>query len=401
MPQFYIIADKFLIDEPIQIKLIGLSPNEEVTIRAEFCDDIGQTWASWAKFEATVQGEVDVETARPIDGTYHNASGMGLFWSMALQSGEIEQPVRFVNSVTKSLKPLATTLIAKRHGKTIATAVIERKFLADEVKRIDVREMGLTATLFVPLNIKQRLAVITVGGSGGGFGWAHQVAAILASRGCLAIAIAYFDWQGQDNLPNGLIEIPVECIGKAIEHLLLTGNDFSNLAIIGYSKGAELALVAAAIYPEISHVIAYVPSAVVWHGFTVRGNEQKSSWSYQGKPLPFLMLANGYFDEAGWQDQKSLASTSIPVAKIRGSILLISAANDRVWPSTMMSEMIFRRVKSQNKHQDIKHLRLEGAIHNLNVPFLPTTAFGSVEMAVSAYAERLAWQEVLGFLNLY
>jgi hypothetical protein len=210
-------------------------------IQAEFRDDFGQSWASWAEFRANDQGEVDLETAKPIDGTYHDPDGMGLFWSMKLRTNENVQSVPFVNTVTKSLKPLSIEWTAKCQGETIATAVSERKFLADEVKRIDLREEGLTATLFVPSVNRQGPAVIILGGSGGSFGWSHQVAALLASHGCIAIAIAYFDWQGEDNLPNQLVEIPLELIGKAVERLLPLSNDLSGLAIIGYSKGAEFA----------------------------------------------------------------------------------------------------------------------------------------------------------------
>lgn len=400
MAQFEITTEKQLLDEPVQIKLFGLEPTEIVTIQAEFCDDFGQMWASWVACKANLQGEVDLATTKPIDGTYQNLDGMGLFWSMKLCPAESGQSVPFVNTVTKSLKPLSIELRAKRQEETIATAVIERKFLTEEVRRIDVREEGLVATLFVSSTLAQGPVVIVLGGSGGGLGWSHQVAALLAAHGCTAIAIAYFDWQGNDNLPNQLVEIPVECIGKAITHLLLLRNDLSTLAIIGYSKGAELALLAAATYCEINRVVAYVPSSVIWHGFQMQGSVQKSSWSYQGQAVPFLSFVDGYFDEAGWQAQEQVDRASIPIEKISGSILLISATNDGVWPSTKMAEMIFQRAKAKNQQQKCKHLRLDGAGHNLSVPFLPVTVFANAESAVHAHSEYLAWQEVLRFLKV-
>lgn len=400
MAQFEITTETRLIDEPLQIRLLGLEPTETITIQAEFCDDFGQTWASWIECIASVQGEIDLATTKPNDGTYLSSDGMGLFWSMKLCPRENGQLVYFVNTVTKSLKPLSTELRAKRQGETIATAVIERKFLTDEVRRTDLRVEGLVATLFAPSPIKQGPAVIVLGGSGGGLGWSHQVAAVLASHGCTTIAIAYFDWQGQDNLPNQLVEIPVECIGKAISQLSLFRSDLSNLAIIGYSKGAELALLAAAIYSKINRVIAYVPSSVVWHGFQMRGNAQRSSWSYQGQPIPFLSFVDGYFDEAGWQDKERVDRTSISIEKINGKIFLISASNDGVWPSTKMAEMILQRARSKKQQQECKHLRLDGAGHNLSVPFLPTTVSANVEAVVNAGSEYLAWQEVLSFLGV-
>lgn len=400
MPQFQIIPKKSLIDEPVQIRLLGLEPAETIMIQAEFCDDLGQTWASWAKFKVDAQGKIDLGTAKPSGGTYHDADSMGLFWSMQLQTVENVRPVSFVNTATKSLKPLSINLIAKHQEEIVATAVLERRFLAEDVKRINVRKEGLTATLFVHSTMQRGPAVIVLGGSGGGFGWSHQVAALLASHGCVAIAVAYFDWQGKDNLSNQLIEIPLECIGSAIQYLLTARNNLDNLTIIGYSKGAELALAAAVTYLEISRVIAYLPSSVVWHGFQMQGSAQQSSWTYQAQPLPFLSFANGYFDETGWQAIEQIERARIAVEKTRGPILLISATKDPVWPSTKMAEMILQDVKFHDQHQEVKHVCLDGAGHNLSVPFLPTTATSNVEATVNARAEYVAWQAVLGFLNL-
>ena len=116
--------------------------------------------------------------------------------------------------------------------------------------------------------------------------------------------------------------------------------------------------------------------------------------------MSFLSFVDGYFDEAGWQDKEHVGRASIPVEKINGSILLISATNDSVWPSTKMADMIVHRAKSKNQQQECKHLRLDGAGHNLSVPFLPTTVFANVQASVNARSEYLAWQEVLGFLGV-
>ena len=42
--------------------------------------------------------------------------------------------------------------------------------------------------------------------------------------------------------------------------------DAARLALVGVSKGAEFALVAATIYPWIDAVAAFAPSHVVWEG---------------------------------------------------------------------------------------------------------------------------------------
>jgi hypothetical protein len=46
MPNFELVSDDLLVDELLPIKLCGLEPNSTVNIRAEFCDDFGQSWVS-------------------------------------------------------------------------------------------------------------------------------------------------------------------------------------------------------------------------------------------------------------------------------------------------------------------------------------------------------------------
>lgn len=66
--------------------------------------------------------------------------------------------------------------------------------------------------------------------------------------------------------------------------------------------GAELALVSGATYPSIKAVIALSPTSVVSIGFCPCGNGEehrpRSSWSYQGKPLPFVTWTKEHCLEA-------------------------------------------------------------------------------------------------------
>ena len=71
-----------LIDEPVNIQLCGLIPDQKIRIRATTYDDRGQMWASWALFRADHTGSVDMRSQLPEDGTYGALDAMGLFWSM-------------------------------------------------------------------------------------------------------------------------------------------------------------------------------------------------------------------------------------------------------------------------------------------------------------------------------
>jgi len=61
-----------------------------------------------------------------------------------------------------------------------------------------------------------------------------------------------------------LEEIPLDYIEKAIKWLLNQKNvDKEKLAMMGTSKGAELTLLSASLFPEIKMVIATSPSGAV------------------------------------------------------------------------------------------------------------------------------------------
>ncbi len=59
------------------------------------------------------------------------------------------------------------------------------------------------------------------------------------------------------------------------------------VAVVGASKGAELALVLVATFPDlVGPVVAYAPTSVVWAGidFNAPGAPLRSSWSRAGRP---------------------------------------------------------------------------------------------------------------------
>jgi dienelactone hydrolase len=68
--------------------------------------------------------------------------------------------------------------------------------------------------------------------------------------------------------------------------------NMKTLTLYGSSKGAEFAMVAATKYDWINSVVAVVPGDAVWAGYGDDDlkEQQKSSWSFEGKPLPFFPL---------------------------------------------------------------------------------------------------------------
>jgi dienelactone hydrolase len=407
-----------LRDMPIAIHVTGLKSGQPVTVRArlELAD---RALESVATFNADSNGVVDVSALQPLYGTYAITDTMGLFWSMQA-TGEKKE----LQAATDPLSPMIITLTAEADGRVLASVEIERLFVLDEaqVTRQPIEQEGLVGTLFYPTAPGPHPTVIWLGGSEGGL--REGTAALLASHGYAALALAYF---GVDPLPGELVEIPLEYFADAIAWLKTQpAVDPDRIAIMGGSKGAELALLLAATYPDdIRAVVAYKPSAVVWAGLPKNPTDNfrgtKSSWTLNGERLPFV---NGAFTfdlfklfagqdaalrssyEEGLKDETAVAAALIPVEKIKGPVLLISGGDDQLWPSAPMGDMVIERLTANDHPYAYDHLIYESAGHEITVPFVPmmsSTQWGHILMGgtpeANAYASADTWPKVLAFLE--
>jgi pimeloyl-ACP methyl ester carboxylesterase len=74
------------------------------------------------------------------------------------------------------------------------------------------------------------------------------------------------------------------------------------------------------------------------------------------------------FYERALLDEAAVAAASVPVEKIEAPVLLISGTDDRLWPSTRLSEMAIERLKAHDRPFPREHLRYEGAGHMIAPP---------------------------------
>jgi dienelactone hydrolase len=400
-PRFELRSLRPLVDEPVPARLFGLPPGDHATITATCTDADGIAFTSWAEYVAGDDGSIDPATHPPLQGTYQGTDPFGLWWSMTADP---------LTTFAEGLDPVPTTLRAHHNGAEVASIHLERHRIAPGVTATPVREHGLVATFLAPAG-RRSPPVMVLGGSGGGLHWSETTAALLASRGFAALGVAYFDMPG---LPQWLTGIPLEYLQQAMAWLLRQDQvDSERVALMGASRGAELALLLGATFPEtVGGVVAYVPSAVAWGMANPSTGRVFAAWTHEARQVPSLVavpattMADGF--SAALDDTEAADKAAIAVERIPGPLLMVSGGDDAIWPSERLATMVMTR----RDRQDDRHLTYPLAGHSAGRPAgLPASegfayhpilqtniAMGGSKAANGASATD-AWPQVLNHLR--
>ena len=346
-----VVPDRILTDETAAIQVRGLKPAEHVVVRGELVDGDNKTWDSEAEFIADDQGTVDVTKQTPVKGSYRNCSAMGLIWSMRPTTKDVH-----LYRPPHALEPQKIRFALMRDGKEISTAELTQMAIADGVKQIHLDGV-LHGVLFVPDASEKRPGILVVGGSEGGT--PTRKAAWLASHGYPALALAYFHSEG---LPEMLQNIPLEYFGRALGWMGQRPEiDKEHLAVVGSSRGGELALQLGSMYPALRAVVAYVPANVLYPaccGSRMMG----AAWTWQGTPLAYAMPGT----ERGMVTDQMKAA--IHVEQTLGPVLLISGQSDGIWPSSEMTNAVAGRLRLAHFAYPVERLDYPHAGHRAGMP---------------------------------
>ena len=408
-PLIQVKPDTALVDQVVSISITGLAPKQTATVKATMTDNHGNAWQSWAEFVADQRGKIELTKQAPSQGSYTGVDPMGLFWSMTKSA----RPDKNQPPVHKFLAPVVVKFELEVSGKSVSSASLTRLYVGPGVRASEVRDNGLVAKLYEPAKGGVHPGIIVLGGSEGGIGSAEAAAALLASHGYAALAVAYF---GMEGLPRRLVEVPIDYLKKAIDWMGAAASvDRRRLAVMGWSKGGELSLLLASNFSELKAVVAYVPSHVVWQGI----GGAASSWTYRGQQLPHVPyksmpstrdatgpLSFMPFYLASLDNKEAVASATIPVEKINGPVLLISGKDDQLWPSSAMADNVVSRLKEKRHPFKFTHLAYDLAGHSIGITYSPTTdSTGNQRMnfggqpAGNARAQADSWPRVLEFLK--
>ncbi|WP_054707833.1 acyl-CoA thioester hydrolase/BAAT C-terminal domain-containing protein [Bacillus sp. JCM 19041] len=228
-------------------------------------------------------------------------------------------------------------------------------------------------------------------------------------------------------MPSDLESIPLEYFYHSIQLLKKLTNNDEKLTLIGYSRGAELALLLASEYDEFCAVIAGAPGAYITSGLKNSIYAPIPSWTLNDEAKPYLKFQHrprnmfpllkqwilrrpasffGIWDDSLKKLDK-LEDTRIKVEQIQAPVLLVSGDRDQIWPASNFANVI------QAKLNDVEHLRYEKGGHFIAFPYalphLPSNIYEHVgggmimdsggTKEANASAAKHSWPLISGFIE--
>ena len=360
-----------LIDEPVGFRVTNLVPGERVVVRVSW-ETKGVPVVAEGQYLADRYGDVDPASGASFAGTYTGVDPFGLWWSARPSRGEVPRPAGLATIPTR-----VDALVAVGER---ATATLRRRALARHATATPVRG-GLVGVFFRPPGSGPFPAVVVLGGSEGALVGADLKAALLASHGIAALALAYFGAEGR---PTELVDVPLEYAREGLRWLdrhpdVTTGA----VGVVGGSRGAELALLLATTFREVRCVVACAPSNVAWGGVGPTVASGAPAWTLGGRPIPPVkpwrpeLLDEVYATEPVrlrrladdvLADDEAVRVAEIPIERTAGPVLLISGEDDEMWPSTRMADALLRRAELEEPRYPTSHLHYAGAGHLCGSP---------------------------------
>lgn len=371
------------VDERLKIMVSDLTPNTKlkVIMKMEFPWCKGEEFSSYGVFYSNEKGEIDLDSVKPIEGTYKKADCMGLIYSLEKSKTEgknfaenisIDKPIimNMIFETTTERKEVELKRLFK-------TEDITTKYISDE----------FIGRLFYKQNSNNK-TILMLGGSDGSLDALDLLAAPLASRGFNVLTVAYFALEG---LPDKLEEVPLEYFEKVFKWI--SENEITNtkeIFVHGTSKGGELALLLASRYEQVKKVVVSQPHTYCFQALNgMMSGKDTSSWSYKGEPIPYINVDNDIF----FEEQKKDISKGIPfgfastykksferadnkenarikIENSKADILMIAGKKDNIWNSYDACLDALEILEENNYPYKVELLTYNNMGHPLPIPYI-------------------------------
>jgi dienelactone hydrolase len=378
-----------MADQPVQIRVAGLAGGQRATVQVSSTDAAGVRWQASAVYRADAAGDIDLNSAAVLSGSYSGVSGMGLIWSM--------QPTKTppLGAYSWGSAPRTFAVSVNAGGARVASGGFQRTMSQAHLTQQDesVSADGFMGQYWhAGTTTTRRPAVLVLDGLPGGM--PTVLPAMLAASGYPALGVAYFKEPG---LPQTLSDIPLEYFAKALTWLAhQPGVDPSAIAVLGISRGSEAAQLLGVYYPSLVHaVIGSVPSNAANCSYPSCAGP---AWTLHGKPLPYTHN----FDDPSPPDNPAAV---IPDQRINGPVFLDCGEADQAWTSCPYGQAIVSLLDDHHdqwSHVLYPYLKAGHGVGSL-VPYEPygpatVAAEGPISFQADQEADAQLWPRLLSFL---
>ncbi|XP_027009775.2 bile acid-CoA:amino acid N-acyltransferase-like [Tachysurus fulvidraco] len=393
-----------LVDEKLRIVVTNLNPQQEVTLHCLHHSEDKDVWDAFGHYVSDEHGSVTVAKDSSVGGTYTGVEPMALMWSLRpipgsrkglrLRKQDVLSPMIFHISVYnghiaqdfEQLKPLVTI-------------IIERWYIAPGVQRVNVREKGVRATLFIPPGPGPFPCVLDMWGGGGGL--VEYRAALLASHGFVALAL---DYLFSENVDDIYFEVAYQILQEhpmvIRDRVALLGLSFGGIVALSLAANSSVIKPRCCVCISCSHVIPIHDSLSDFYErfqrmfYKTRIEDNQLIWRDFVLPIP------------------TDPAEKLDVGLMRCPFLLVVGDDDQNCASLESAEdMVKITEKAGNRHL-LSVLVYPGAGHLIEPPYMPHHRASNFtvknkdkvimlwggQTRLHSYAQENSWEKILDFL---
>uniref|UniRef100_A0A1A8FL28 Acyl-CoA thioesterase 2 n=2 Tax=Nothobranchius korthausae TaxID=1143690 RepID=A0A1A8FL28_9TELE len=352
-----------LFDKMVQIRLEGLAPHKSVKLRSKLVDDRGVTFTASALYVTDKTGQIDLSTSPSLAGSFTGVEPMGLFWAMTPDTPHSKHLKKNVLSPTS----VELQALCEETGELLASGTNEREYLIEGMKRIPVAEGSIRGVLFIPPGEGPFPGIIDLYTFGGGL--TESRASLLAGRGFVVLALAYYRY---NSLPKNPQNLNLEYFEEALTYLKNHPEvQTSRIGIMSLSHSGALALSMASFFSGIT-------ATACINGCTAN---TVIPVHYKNQVLPPLtpVIKNITVTDSGLIDIRDALpdptlernrSSLIPIERATCHFLFAFSEDDHNWNSSFFAKQAASILKSHGK-ESFELFGYPKAGHFLEVPYTP------------------------------
>ncbi|XP_075886496.1 acyl-coenzyme A thioesterase 1-like [Nelusetta ayraudi] len=413
-PVLSVSPRRALVDEKLTVLVENLRPGLPVTLRSLHLSEDEHYWEAYGHYISNHRGAVSVADDLSFGGTYTGKEAMGLVWGMRPVPGS-HDALRFTKRNVCSPLLVNFSVYSSHHVgdfrelAPLASTLVERWYIAPGVQRIDVREKGVRATLFIPPGPGPFPALLDLWGLGGGL--LEYRASLLASHGYAVMALHYIDSSRVTSA-----DTEMETFETAFSFLKDHPQVISDkVGMFGFSSGSVVTifLMAESAVVKASNMSCSIRIICV-QSVKVKFTLIKKGWG--GEHCDGSNVDKIRVNEDGQQTwaegTRALLddpSCLVDVGKINFPLLLVNGCDDQNVVSTEYAKDMSQRMTAAGKKHLLTVLNYPGAGHLIEPPFSPHCRVARLNKKITLVhggktkphsdAQEDAWLKILAYLR--